>query len=127
MNALEDYLRHATKGVYGTKKLEIQAELRGSIEDRIWKLENQGLNQNQALEKVLLEFGAAQAVNSGLMKEHTMPKIFKGITMAFLIAIASLTTLNASRAEIEVVTDPIFDVPFAPVSPSTENNFQTYY
>jgi hypothetical protein len=104
MNALEDYLKHATKGVYGTKKLEIIAELRGSIEDRIWKLETQGLNQNQALEKVLLEFGAAKAVNAGLMKEHTMPKIFKSITIAFLIAIASLTTLNASRAEIEVVT-----------------------
>ena len=31
MNALEDYLKHATKGIYGAKKLEIQAELRGSI------------------------------------------------------------------------------------------------
>jgi hypothetical protein len=104
MKALEEYLKHATKGVYGTKKLEIQAELRGSIEDRIWKLETQSLSQNQALEKVLLEFGAAKAVSAGMMKEHTMPKIFKGITIAFLVAITSFTALNASRAEIEVVT-----------------------
>jgi hypothetical protein len=107
MKDLENYLRRATKGVYGVKKLEIIAELRGSIEDRIWKLENQGFSQTQALEKVLLEFGAAKVVNAGLMKEHTMPKILKSTVLAIIFAAVSLTALTNSHAQIEVVTSPL--------------------
>jgi hypothetical protein len=57
------------------------------------------------------------------MKEHTMPKILKGITMAFLIAIASFTTLNVIRAEIEVVTQEFgFDT-----NTQTSSEFNKYY
>jgi hypothetical protein len=50
MNPLETYLNRATRGIWGKKKLEVKAELRGSIEARAWKLECLGFTPELALE-----------------------------------------------------------------------------
>ncbi len=102
MNRLEQYIAQATKGLYGKKKLEIQAELRGSIEARIWQLELQG-NQN-ALETALLEMGDARNISVGLIKEHLMPNVLKNAVLVGIFAIASISALTSSQAQIQVET-----------------------
>jgi hypothetical protein len=98
MDKLQQYISRATRGLYGTKKLEIQAELRGSLEARIWQLERQG-NTN-ALEMALNEMGAAKTINSGLLKEHLMPNISK---VAFVvIAATALTIAGISSSQAQV-------------------------
>ena len=103
MNALEMYLRRATRGVWGKKRLELIAELRGSIEARAWMLECQGYAPQRALEAALTELGEPRAIAAGLIGVHTMPKIFRSTLALGLFAALSVTLINSSRAQIEVL------------------------
>ena len=103
MNALETYLRRATRGVWGKKRLELIAELRGSIEARAWMLECQGYAPQRALEAALTELGEPRAIAAGLIGVHTMPKIFRSTLALGLFAALSVTLINSSRAQIEVL------------------------
>ncbi len=98
MNALEQYISRATRGLYGAKKLEIQAELRGSIEARIWQLERQGCTN--ALETALLEMGESKTINSGLIKEHLMPNISKAIFVFIAVITLTIAGLSSSHAQV---------------------------
>ncbi len=98
MKPLEQYISRATRGLYGAKKLEIQAELRGSIEARIWQLERQG-NAN-ALETALSEMGEAKTINAGLFKEHLMPIISKAVFVIIAATALTITTLSSSQAQV---------------------------
>ena len=102
MNALETYLRRATRGVWGSKRTELIAELRGSIEARIWMLECQGYASERALEAALTELGEPRAIAAGLIGVHTMPRIFRTTLALSLFAALSVTLINSSRAQIEV-------------------------
>ncbi len=109
MNHLEQYLSRATRGLYGAKKLEVQAELRGSIEARIWQLERQG-NTN-ALEIALLEMGEAKTINVGLFKEHVMPIISKAAFMLIAAITLAVASLSSSQAQVTWATakdNPMF-------------------
>ena len=99
---LEQYLSRATRGLYGAKKLEIQAELRGNIEARIWQLEMQG-NTN-ALETALSEMGAATTINAGLFKEHAMPNISKAVFVAIAATALTIAGISSSQAQVSWAT-----------------------
>ncbi len=106
MNTLEIYLRRATRGVWGKKRLELIAELRGSLEARIWMLECQGYAPERALEVALSELGEPReprAIAAGLIGVHTMPRIFRSTLALGLFAALSVTLINSSRAQIEVI------------------------
>jgi hypothetical protein len=100
MNPLETYLNRATRGVWGKKKLEVIAELRGSIEARAWKLECLGFDAECALKMALREMGEAQAIAAGLTKVHTMPTILKSTLALGLFASIAITSLNSSQAQM---------------------------
>ena len=109
MNApLETYLRRATRGVWGKKRLELIAELRGNIEARIWMLECQGYASERALEVALTELGEPRAIAAGLIGVHTMPRIFRSTLALSLFAALSVTLINSSRAQIEVIGGDTF-------------------
>jgi hypothetical protein len=127
MDLLEKYLKQATRGVYGTKKLEIQAELRGSVEARTWQLESLGKSSHEALETALLQMGKATNISAGLIKEHTMPKILKSTVLAMIFAAASLTVFTTSRAQIEVVIPPMSTEEYDLIPPIKERKLQVYY
>ncbi len=95
---LELYISRATRGLYGAKKLEVQAELRGSIEARIWQLEMQG-NTN-ALETAVSEMGAASSINSGLFKEHVMPSFSKAVFAAIAATALTIAGISSSQAQV---------------------------
>jgi hypothetical protein len=100
MNRLEQYLRRATRGLWGKKRLEVMAELRGSLEARVWKLECQGANPTHALETALCEMGEARHISAGLIRTHTMPTISK-IGFA-AIAATALCVANVSSSQAQV-------------------------
>ncbi len=104
MTPLETYLNRATRGLWGKQKAEIVAELRGSLEARIWKLECQGFTPQHALETALGEMGEPRFLSAGLSQVHTMPRIFKNTLALGLFAALSLTAINSGRAQIEVAT-----------------------
>jgi hypothetical protein len=104
MTLLETYLNRATRGVWGKKKLEVKAELRGSIEARAWKLECLGFTPELALETAMRELGEPKAIAAGLTKVHTMPTILKSTLALGMFLSIAITSLNSSRAQIEVTT-----------------------
>ncbi len=97
---LETYLKTAIKGLYGRKKLEVRTEIEGNIKELALEYQISGLNQTQALEKAILEFGEARALSAAMVKVHTMPKMIKAIFLAGLISSAALVGVSSSLAEI---------------------------
>jgi hypothetical protein len=112
MNRLEQYLRRATRGLWGKKRLEVMAELRGSLEARVWKLECQGATPTHALETALLEMGAPQHISAGLMRTHTMPTISKIGFAAIAATALCIASLSSSQAQVGWAT-PKLDLKFA--------------
>ena len=107
---LEKYLKQATKGVWGKKKLEIITELRGSIESRIWMLEQQGHSNSEALKLALEEFGKPNEINAGLVTVHSMPKMFKAMVVAAMLSSLAVMHTNFSAAQVAGVAElPISD------------------
>jgi hypothetical protein len=100
MNRLESFLTRATKGLWGKKRLEVMAELRGSLEARVWKLECQGETPEHALELALREMGAPQQISAGLIRIHTMPNITKIGFAAVAAAALCIASLSSSQAQV---------------------------
>jgi hypothetical protein len=53
MSNLETYLNTATRGLWGKKKLEFREELEAHVLEKAHKLELQGFNHTDAIQKVL--------------------------------------------------------------------------
>ncbi len=114
MNVLEHYLKRATHNVWGAQKLKIQAELRGSIEARAWQLECSGHPPQTALEIALRELGDHRAINAELIKVHTMPNFLKNTALLGLFAAVTITSLNSSQAQIDVINIPTVQIVTSP-------------
>jgi hypothetical protein len=127
VNPLEPYLNRATRGIWGRKKLEVIAELRGSIEARAWKLECQGFTPERALETALRELGEPKAIAAGLRKVHTMPTMFKNTLALGMFAALSLTVLNSSRAQIEVTNATTFTITAPGYNVIVTGSTETYF
>jgi hypothetical protein len=129
MTPLERYLHRATRGLWGKKRLEVKAELRGSVEARAWQLECRGIAPERALEMALAELGAPGAIAAGLTGVHTMPRVFKNTVALGLIAAISLSAFNQSRAQIEALSLDWLQIgsPTRETTVGTKVQFKVYY
>lgn len=48
MNEVDRYLKRATRGLWGQKRRDAQAELRGAVEDKVYLCRLQGQSEAQA-------------------------------------------------------------------------------
>ena len=97
---LEQYLKNATKGLYGKKKLEVKTEIEGNIREMALEYQIAGMSESEAISKAILEFGEARVLSAGMVRVHTMPKIIKGVLLAGLISSFALVHFSSSFAEI---------------------------
>jgi hypothetical protein len=97
---LEKYLKQASRGIWGKKKLEVISELRGNIESRVWMLEQQGFDGLKALEMALDELGKPSEINAGMVKVHAMPKMFKAFVVAAMLSSLALVNVNLGTAQV---------------------------
>ncbi len=97
---LETYLKTATKGLYGRKKLEVKTEIEGNIKELALEYQIAGLSEQQAISQAILDFGEARVLNAGMLTVHTMPKIFKAVLLAGLLSSVALVGVSSSLAEI---------------------------
>jgi hypothetical protein len=100
---LETYLKQATRGIWGKRKIDAILELRGNIEARIWALEHEGKTQAEALETALQELGDARVVNAGMTQVHTMPNVTRNILIVGLISSVTVLGWTSSTAQIQAV------------------------
>jgi hypothetical protein len=97
---LEAYLKAATRGLWGKKKLEVREELENHVLERAHKHELEGFKQPEAIQKVLEQIGPANIVSRGMIGVHTMPNILRtALTAAFLTGLG-ITGLNQSLAQV---------------------------
>ncbi len=97
---LEQYLKRATQGIWGKKKLEVMNELRGNIESRVWMLEQQGLDKTQGMNVALEELGKPSEINAGMVKVHAMPKMIKAFVVAVMLSSLAVVNVNLGTAQV---------------------------
>jgi hypothetical protein len=102
---LERYLKQASRGIWGKKKLEVMFELRGNIESRVWMLEQQGFSSFQALEMALDELGKPSEINAGMVKVHAMPKLMKAFAVAVMLSSLAVVNVNLGTAQVTGVAE----------------------
>jgi hypothetical protein len=86
MNELEHFLKAATRGLWGKRRLEIQEELEAHILERAHKHELLGLTREAAISKSMQELGNARAINQHMMEVYMLSKqlLLGGFTACIL-------------------------------------------
>ena len=79
---VEMYLRRATRGLWGRKRLEVREELAAHLEARVLSYQITGLAETDAVKRALAELGSPQEVSLGMAKLYTFPKV-AGSGLAF--------------------------------------------
>jgi hypothetical protein len=102
MNELEHFLKTATRGLWGQKKLEVREELENHVLEQARKLELQGFKQTDAIQKVLEQIGPPQIVSSGMIGVHTMPNVIRSSLLAAALLTGTMTLLSSSIAQVSV-------------------------
>lgn len=98
---VDRYLKRATRGLWGEKKRDAQTELRGAIEDKVYRHRLLGLNETEATTAALRDLGSPQAIARELGEIHTLPQTLKVLAfmgVAGLLgfqAIAQVATVRA--------------------------------
>ncbi len=80
---VETYLRRATRGLWGKKRLEVREELAAHLQERVLTHQISGLDENGALERALSELGNPREVSLGMAKLYTLPKVM-GSSLALM-------------------------------------------
>ncbi len=72
---VETYLRQATRGLWGKKRLEVREELAAHLQERVMAHRIAGLGHADAVEKALAELGEPKEVNVGMARLYTLPTV----------------------------------------------------
>jgi hypothetical protein len=99
MSNLETYLKSATRGLWGKKKLEVREELEAHVLERAHKHELLGLTRENAISKSMQELGNARVINQHMMEVYMFSKqLFLGGFAA--CALASFGIWQMTKATI---------------------------
>ena len=103
-SALDTYLRRATRGVWGKKRLEVREELEAHLQERVLAHRIAGLGETDAVEKALLELGNPQEVSLGMAKLYTFPTLLKSGTALAAACVCVVALLPKGTAQTLAVT-----------------------
>jgi hypothetical protein len=92
VKSLETYLKTATRGLWGKRKLEVREELEAHVLERSRKHELLGLTREDAISKTLEELGNARAISYKMTEVHTMPKLLRSMLTAMFAFFAFMTS-----------------------------------
>ncbi|GGO41082.1 permease prefix domain 1-containing protein [Deinococcus humi] len=98
--ATERYLRQATRGLTGSTRHAVQAELSSHLHERMRQHQAFGLSEEAAEARVLAELGAPTAVNRGLLQVHAVSWL-TSLGMLGLLGVTLILTLPHSQAQVE--------------------------
>ncbi|ULH17310.1 permease prefix domain 1-containing protein (plasmid) [Deinococcus sp. KNUC1210] len=87
---LSQYLRQSARGLYGRRRRELQAELRGHVEARCRELSLLGLTRAEAVRRALQELGAPAHVSTGMASVYLLPGIARAAALSALLGAALL-------------------------------------
>lgn len=109
MKATQRFLRQATQGLWGQKKRDAQTELRGAVEDKVYRYRLLGLDETEATAAALRDLGSPAAIARHLSEVHTMPQLLKtmllvgvGAMLSFQ-AVAQVAVVNSASLKTDTV------------------------
>ncbi|MFC4455109.1 hypothetical protein [Deinococcus sonorensis] len=100
---VDRYLRRATRGLWGRTRRRVQAELRGAVEDRIWRHQVAGCEDSEAVRLALQDMGDASTTARELSAVHTLPRGLQLTAVLALLAALSTGPLTRTLAQVQTV------------------------
>lgn len=99
MKEAERFIRRATRGLHGQTRQDAQTELRGAVEDKVYRYTLLGLTEQDALNAALRDLGNPNDIARELGVVHVVPNALKFLLLAGL---AGVLTIQAA-AQIPAV------------------------
>ena len=104
MSATDRYLHRATRGLWGQRKRDALMELRGAIEDKIYRHRLCGLSEIEAERAALRDLGSPAAIARELGVVHTGPQVMR---VTLLLGVAGLLGMRAAAQLPTVQAVPV--------------------
>lgn len=104
MRETERYLNRATRGLWGQKRRDARTELRGAIEDKVYRYRLLGMGEAEAARAALRDLGSPHAIARDLTRVHTLPQagraaLLAGVaTLLGVQALAQVPTVSAASS-----------------------------
>ena len=99
MKDTEQFLRAATRGLWGRAKRDAALELRGAVEDKIYRYTLLGMTEADAERAALRDLGSPAAIARDLGVVHSVPQ---GAKVALFVGLVGALGLQAA-AQIPAV------------------------
>ncbi len=122
MNELEHFLKTATRGLWGKRKLEVREELKAHVLERARKHELLGLSREDAVSKSLVELGAPQMIRSGLQRTYSTKALFSLIWLGIILL--GFTALPVSEQKQIPISFQTLDIEIVPIPLARVNRAQ---
>ncbi|QFP75105.1 permease prefix domain 1-containing protein [Deinococcus sp. AJ005] len=103
MKQTEQYVRQATRGLWGRARRELRTELEGHIAERCQEFRLSGLSAAEAERQTLRELGAPVQVSRGMLDVYTAPALGKAGVLSALLATAVFSALPQGLAQVQSI------------------------
>jgi len=126
MKEVERYLSRATRGLWGAARRDARRELRGAIEDKVYRQRLLGLSEAGAVEAALRDLGDPHAVARDLAGVHSLPHAARAALLAGVATLLGVQAL-AQVPTVRAVPDPrmqtcVYDEAFLKQLPQKDAN-----
>ncbi len=101
----EQYVRLATRGLWGRRRLEVKEELMTHIEDRTTVHRIAGMREGDALERTLQELGHPREVREGMVQLYTLPTLLGSGALLASVCAVLVVLFSSSLAQTLSTTD----------------------
>ncbi|MFC4455107.1 permease prefix domain 1-containing protein [Deinococcus sonorensis] len=99
------YLKQATRGLWGQKKRDAVMELRGAIEDKVYRHQLCGLSEAEAELAALRDLGHPATIARDFHRVHTGPSVLRSTLLLGITGLLSLQVM-AQVATVQAILDP---------------------
>ena len=99
MKEVEQYLKSATRGLWGRKHKEVREELEAHIQERVMAYRIAGLGEEDATERTLGELGHPREVSAGMARIYTLPTLFETSLLATAACVLVVSLSSSSLAQ----------------------------
>jgi hypothetical protein len=104
---LEQFLRNATRGLYGQDRAIVREELRSNIEQLMLEYQEEGDLHEVALARAIHEFGNPKTISAGMARVHSLPKTLQRVGM--IAVLVALFTMPFGSHHASVLATPWLD------------------
>jgi hypothetical protein len=97
---LEQFLRNATRGLYGQDRNMVREELRSNIEQLMLEYQEEGDLHEVALARAINEFGNPKTICAGMARVHNVPKILQRVSLMAVLVALFITPFGSHHASV---------------------------